>query len=106
MELTWQQAEHLVWAWMRINGYPDATLTPAGPDGGVDVRASRAVAQVKHHARPAGIAEIQRLAGIAGSERRDALLFSSRGVTPAALTWATAHGVTCFSYEPVRCLNS
>lgn len=33
--------------WMRKTGYPDAKRTPKGPDGGVDVVSSKAVAQAK-----------------------------------------------------------
>lgn len=33
--------------WMRKTGYPDAKRTPKGPDGGVDVVSSEAVAQAK-----------------------------------------------------------
>jgi hypothetical protein len=105
-EMTWQQAEVYVCAWMMQHGFPDAMMTAAGPDSGVDVMAAHAVAQVKNHARPVGIAEVQRLQGIAGSLHRQALLFASNGMTTQALRWADEHGVACYSYPPVTRLQA
>ncbi len=99
--MTWQQAEQFACKWMVKNGYRDAVVTAAGPDGGVDISSRRAVGQVKHHAKAVGIAEVQRLAGIAGRERKQALLFSANGVTAAGLQWAKANGVACYSYPPI-----
>lgn len=98
----WQQAEIFVCAWMTKNGYRDARLSPPGADGGVDVYAAKAVAQVKHHIKPVGLPEIQRLYGIAQSMRRKALFFSYAGYTPKAREWAHQHGVALYVYPPVR----
>lgn len=57
--MTWQAAEELACKWMRRHGYADAKLTSGGADGGIDVMSRRAVAQVKHHAKPVGISEMQ-----------------------------------------------
>lgn len=100
--MTWQQAEEFACKWMVKNGYRDAVVTAAGPDGGVDIRARKAVGQVKHHAKPVGLAEVQRLAGIARPERKKALLFSASGVTAAALTWARKNDIECYAYPPMR----
>lgn len=100
--MTWQQAEQFTCKWMVKNGYRDAVVTASGPDGGVDIRARKALGQVKHHQRPVGIAEVQRLFGIARAEGKKALLFSASGVTKEALRWANSHDVGCFSYPPVR----
>lgn len=64
-----RDAEEAACAWMRDNGYPNARLTPRGPDRGVDVRSSLAVAQVKAETSPVGVEAIQRLLGIANVAR-------------------------------------
>ena len=51
--------------WMRWFGYADATVTQASRDGGVDVLAEEAVAQVKKEAKTITATPIQALAGIA-----------------------------------------
>jgi len=103
--ISWQEAEHFVCDWMKKNGYRDAALTATGADGGIDVSSRKAVAQVKHHSRPVGILEVQRLAGIAVPLKRQALMFAASGYTKPALTWAKSNGVTCFAYAPVRKLT-
>jgi len=87
--MSWRVAEAIVRDWMKQNGYRDARLTPSGPDGGVDVVASGAVAQVKHHAKPVRLPEVQRIYGIAVAERKKALIFGSAGFTAAAREWAS-----------------
>jgi len=100
--MSWRVAEAIVRDWMKQNGYRDARLTPSGPDGGVDVVASGAVAQVKHHAKPVRLPEVQRIYGIAVAERKKALIFASAGFTPAAREWASRHRVECYRFPPVR----
>jgi hypothetical protein len=104
-EMTWQGAEVLARDWMKQNGFRDATLTAAGADGGVDVISTKAFAQVKHHATPVGLAEMQRLYGIAQSTGKLPLFFSSAGFTPKAIGWADTHNIACFAMPPVRGLN-
>lgn len=100
--MSWQVAEAVARDWMKQNGYRDAQLTKSGADGGVDVVASSAVAQVKHHAKPVRLPEVQRIYGIAAAERKKALIFGSAGFTPAAQEWANRHGVECYRFPPVR----
>jgi HJR/Mrr/RecB family endonuclease len=100
--MTWQQAELLALDWMVRNGYRDAALTRGGADGGVDITSRRAIAQVKHHAKPVGLGELQRMSGIAVSMKRPALFFSSAGYTPKATEWARRHGVELYQFPPVR----
>ncbi|MBT1194040.1 MULTISPECIES: restriction endonuclease [Rhodococcoides] len=99
--MTWQAAEELACKWMRRHGYTDAKLTAGGADGGIDVLSRRAVAQVKHHAKPVGISEMQRIHGIAASTRKKALFFSASGFTPKALAWAKKHRIECYTYPKV-----
>ncbi len=58
---SWADAERNAALWMRRWGYEDAAAAPGGPDGGVDVRSSRALGQVKYQAVLVGRPELQRL---------------------------------------------
>lgn len=100
--LTWQDAERIACEWMRKNGYPDARLTPPGADGGIDVASRKAVAQVKHHLKPVGRPDVQRLYAVAQTSKRRALFFSNAGYTPDATAWAREHGVELLTSPPVR----
>lgn len=100
--MTWQEAETYACAWMQLDGYLDARLTASGADGGIDITSGTAVAQVKHHAKPVGISEVQRLSGIAHGEAKQALFFAASGFTAAAQGWASENSVRCFVYPPVR----
>jgi hypothetical protein len=80
-----------------MNG-TDVTLTPAGPDGGVDVRSVEAVAQVKMEAKPIGRPTIQQTYGIAVAEGRRPLVFSISGFTSEAVEWAELAHVACWAF--------
>lgn len=99
-EMTWQEAEHAACDWMQRNGYLDAAVTASGPDGGVDILSRTAIGQVKHHGRPVGLAEVQRLSGISTHEGKKAFLFAASGVTKSALALANKAHVTCVIYPP------
>lgn len=60
---------------MRALGYSDAVAVPGGPDGGIDVRSSRAVAQVKWRAGQVGRPEVQRLYGARAHEQHKEMWF-------------------------------
>lgn len=95
---SWQQAEALA-AWhMRKLGFDDAKMTPSGPDGGLDVRATDAVAQVKHYATPIGGPAIQQLRGAAHGQGA-ALFYSLSGYTKAAVEYANSAAVALFTYD-------
>ena len=55
---------------MEFMGFADAQIGPRGPDGGVDVTSSRAVAQVKAQMKPTGRPVIQALHGVASLQSR------------------------------------
>lgn len=99
---TWQDAERATMAWMRIHGWPDARLTPPGPDGGIDVEANGCVSQVKWHAKTSiPLAWVQQLAGAAAG--RTALFFAQQQGTrapysKAATAWADSHGA-CYTLD-------
>jgi hypothetical protein len=94
---SWQQAEELAAAHMRSLGFLDATRTRDGADGGLDVVAENAVAQVKHHQAKTGAPDVQRLRG-AGHKFSNLLFYSSAGYTPAAVAAADELGVALFTY--------
>lgn len=103
--MTWQEAEIVACEWMRKNGYRDAALTSSGADGGIDIVARKAVAQVKHHSRPVGVGEVQRLSGIARATGKRGLFFSAAGFTPKAAAWARDNAIEMYRYPPVERLK-
>ncbi len=104
--MSWQAAEILACEWMQKNGHRGAKLTPPGTDGGIDVESPRTIAQVKHHASPVGLAEMQRLYGIAHSTKKKALFFAASGYSAKALQWAEKHQIECYTYPPVKRVRS
>lgn len=97
----WRTAEERAATWMRHWGWTDATVTPAGADGGIDVIASRAVAQVKFWAKPVPRQDLQKLVG-AASTRQDiesVLFFANAGYTSQALRWAETAGIAIFNFD-------
>jgi len=93
-----RDAEELSAEIMRELGFTGAVVTAPGADGGVDVRARSAVAQVKMEGLPTGRPVVQALFGVATSERKSALFFSLAGYTQQALDWADIAGVACFEF--------
>lgn len=76
-------AEKMV-AW----GYLDAVSPMQGADGGIDVRSTKALAQVKFRGHQAGRPEIQNLYGARAGETSKALLFFDfKGYTPQAVKY-------------------
>jgi hypothetical protein len=84
---------------MRYFGFFDAELTASGPDAGVDVRSSEAVAQVKAHMVPIGRPDLQRLHGIAVSEKKIAVFFSLMHYTAQAIAWGNSVGMALFRFN-------
>ncbi|MFE0141955.1 restriction endonuclease [[Kitasatospora] papulosa] len=96
----WRDAEFLAMAHMQLIGYPDARETGPGSDGGIDVQATRGVAQVKMLARPVGRPAVQMLVGAAGQGRkRDLLFYSRQGYTKQAVHFADGEGVMLFQFN-------
>lgn len=95
----WQEAERLVGDWMRGHGFPDATVTKSGADGGIDVFARRAVAQVKYQANTVGRPALQRLAGARGPDlSKRMLFFTSSSYSATALQYADGMSIGVFTY--------
>lgn len=110
MTLTHQQAELAMASAMRKMGFTDARATPGGPDGGIDVLASRAIAQVKMHKSQVGRPDLQRLYGARGrDQRRSMLFFSLSGYSSHADEYAAGNGIALFTFDAtgaVRPYNS
>lgn len=93
---TWRDAEAAVARWMRLNGYPDAHTTGPGTDGGVDVKAKGAVAQVKWRSNRVGRPAVQQRRGAAGTRRAFMAAKDVEGgpFTHEAYAWAKSNRVT------------
>ncbi|ASR54191.1 restriction endonuclease [Cellulomonas sp. PSBB021] len=107
--MTWQpgqyvanevEAEEFAAHTLRAFGHTDAARTPTGPDGGIDVRASRALAQVKFRASQTGRPDLQRLVGAAAHQRHAELFFfSGAGFSTKAVEYADQVGVALFTFD-------
>jgi len=96
---SWQAAEKNAAVWMRYWGHRDAKVTQGGPDGGIDVRSSRALAQVKFEAAQVGAPAVQRLVGARGRQDHLALyFFSGAGYARPAIDYAEIMDVALFKY--------
>jgi len=95
---TWQEAEHFAAQYMRNLGCVDAQVTRQSKDGGIDVMSSGYVAQVKHYRGSVGAPAIQALFGVARSQNKQALFFTSGTYTREAQQFASRH-VALFVYR-------
>jgi hypothetical protein len=93
---TWQDAEECAAAWLRAMGHPDAHVTAAGADGGIDVIGQHVLAQVKFGVVKASRPELQQLRGAAHGRDVDLHFFTTAGYTTDALSWATEVGIAAF----------
>ncbi len=107
--MTWTPGEHITTpreaeecaAWhLRQLGFDDAQLTPASADGGVDVRSSRILAEVKQLTAVVGRPLLQRLVGARGAQHHLALAFySASGYSPHAVAYAEEMAIALFTYS-------
>lgn len=79
-------------------GFHDARLTGSGPDAGIDVVSSRAVAQVKARVGQAGRQDVQALIGAAHGRDGQALFFSMGGYSSPAVDYANEVGAALFTF--------
>ncbi|WP_158299728.1 restriction endonuclease [Glycomyces paridis] len=91
-------AEYLAAEHMQKVGFRGAKRTTTGPDGGVDVEAPTAIAQVKHLRSPVGRPAIQQLLG-AGGRSTSRLFYSAGGYSRPALELADNEGIALFTYD-------
>ncbi|OIH83204.1 hypothetical protein BLJ79_16585 [Arthrobacter sp. UCD-GKA] len=85
----WDKAERNAEMWMRFMGFVDARQTGAGADGGIDVVATGAAAQVKREGYDIGRPALQGFKGAAW-EYEVHLFFSSSGYTKQAVDFANS----------------
>ena len=85
---------------MRSWGFLDAVSPKHGADGGIDVRSSKALAQVKFRSSKAGRPEIQNLVGARGSDHTKLLMFfDHKGYSPQAVEYSNQMNVGLFVYD-------
>ncbi len=97
----WYDAEKMAMAWMQYWGWTDATLTRPGADGGIDVVASTALAQVKFWEKPVPRRDLQNLVGAASlfDGERALLFFSKAGYTTEAFSWGERARIAMFVFD-------
>ncbi|MGG7570901.1 restriction endonuclease [Streptomyces sirii] len=83
---------------MHALGFTDAQVTGAGADGGVDVIARDAIAQVKYYSQPIGVGPVRELRGVADSHHH-LLFYASGGYTASARQFADEKEVALFSIQ-------
>jgi hypothetical protein len=92
-------AEAQAAVWMIGLGFGDAMPTQFTADGGIDVVASRAVAQVKFQVAPVGRPALQNLVGAASEHPgKFKLFFSWKGYSGPAFVFAEQAHVALFSF--------
>ena len=94
-----EDAERAAAAHLRWLGFADATVTVAGPDGGVDVSGTGVVAQVKAEMKPVALQVVQQLFGVASLEQTACAVFALAGFTPQAIAWAARANVPLFRFD-------
>lgn len=85
---------------MKLWGFTDAVATTGGADGGIDVRSSKALAQVKRRSRAASRPEVQQLYGARGSDHEKQLFFfAASAYSKDAVKYADEVDVRLFLYN-------
>ena len=87
--------------WCRYLSYQDAVKTQNSRDGGIDIRASNMIAQVKFQANPVGVGPIRELNGVKRGSQ-ETLFFALNGYTPEARREASEIGMTLITVRPVE----
>ncbi|MFI8696761.1 restriction endonuclease [Dietzia maris] len=90
-------AQNLMCSW----GYLDAVAGTGGADGGIDVRSTRALAQVKWKGGVTGRPDCQKLVGARGTGTEQLFFFSASGYSAQAIEYADQVGMALFTYDPV-----
>lgn len=78
-------------------GYLDAHVTRYSSDGGIDIHSKELVVQCKHYAQGSvGVRETREIFGVAVSEAKQAVIFTSGKFSSAAMEFADKNGVGLF----------
>lgn len=85
--------EHFCSEWMVYLGFKEVRVSKASGDGGVDIFAKGAVAQVKFYNTPIGVSPVRELLGASLDFGAKPFFFSSMSYTQAAIEFADRNGV-------------
>lgn len=91
--------EHLCAEWMSFLGFTGVSVSKASGDGGVDVFANGAIAQVKFYNVPIGVAPIRELVGASLDYHAKPVFFCSMAYTQAAIDFAERNSVALFTVD-------
>lgn len=94
-----RDAEEAMVDWMRWLGFDDAARTQSTRDGGIDIDAGRAVAQVKDQGNVVAPGPVRELFGVAISHGKAAVFFARAGYSKQALAFADLTGVALFRFN-------
>lgn len=93
-------AEHLAAQWLQYLGFEEATVTQYSGDGGIDVETLDYVCQVKNYRdKSVSVTEVRELFGVAASERKRAILFTSTGATTQAIEFADKNEIALIRFD-------
>lgn len=95
-------AERLVADWMKYLGVLDASATPYTRDGGRDVVSHKFVVSVKNYKKqPVTVQEVREIFGVAASDKKLALLFTSSYVSQDGLDFADKNNIPLIQYDAI-----
>jgi len=94
----WQDAEKVAQEWMIYFGFTDAKQTGGSSDEGIDIRSSRAVAQVKFHGSNTPRTVIQLLHSALTKEKKMGICFSL-GYRSTAIEFANEQKFALFQFD-------
>lgn len=86
--------------WLLYLGQHDAEVTRFSKDGGIDVQSSEWVVQVKNYVGSVGVKDVREIVGVAATDGRKPVLFTSGTLTQDAEDFARAAEVAIFRYSP------
>jgi len=88
--------------WLEALGSTNVYVTQFVADGGIDIVSDNEVAQVKLHSSFVGVAPIRELYGASIAEKKNAIFFTSRGYTAAAVDFAETNDILLFVADPIK----
>jgi hypothetical protein len=94
-----RDAEEAMVEWMRWLSFEDAARTQSTRDGGIDIEASLALAQVKDQGNVVAPGPVRELFGVAVSHGKAAVFFARAGYSKQALAFADLTGVALFRFN-------
>jgi len=96
----YQGAEEICAKWLRDLGY-NARTTSDGADGGVDIRSFRYLGQVKNYKGSVPVQAVREIHGIAASEDKEGIFFTSGRYTKAAVDFADKVAMPLITYDAI-----